>query len=423
MNRIWCTLFVVVLAGHVFAESMVFPPYGHSYGIRKATPKHLFMFFGPFAQFDDPQGLATAKMISRDDPEKRGDDDEVVVYGVNSGNHQLIYNTSMWTLAKYGKKGSGKGEFLFPKGVATEPSGNVYVADYGNNRVVHLFNPKREVEWVQAFSGKSASDPGLKKPVQVSLDIPGNVYVSDSGNGRIAVFSGKGKLLWSLGTEFFENGPGALAVADGRDKWSRFNNDRFLFCADKNGRRLWKLGLDGSVKGSVMLPEDFRAGYAAVDYYHSVWLTDQTNHVILKYDRSLNLLEVFGSHGDGDYQFIQPRGIAIWKRYGQTFIAEKKGAQYYWMGTDLKSSSLTRTSSGHFTLSVDVTDHSYLSLFTTQGSDTLFFLPRRSVAPGKQSVQFVDRTGKLRDHATLRLEPTYSSYTYYHWDYGIKVKN
>ena len=65
----------------------------------------------------------------------------------------------MWGLDSYGKKGSGEGQFLFPKGIACDVYGNVYVVDAGNNRIVHLFNPKRKVTWVKAFNGKGSGDP------------------------------------------------------------------------------------------------------------------------------------------------------------------------------------------------------------------------------------------------------------------------
>ena len=165
MGKTIATVFLLCcLCAALRSQSLVEPPYLHSYGIRKATPAKLFMFFGPITQFDDPEGLATAKMKSRDDPKTIQDDDEVVVYGVNSGRNQLIYNTSMWTLGLYGSKGSGDNQFLSPRGVAIDENGNVYVVDSGNNRVVQLFNPKKEVRWVHAFTGKSATDPGLLAP-------------------------------------------------------------------------------------------------------------------------------------------------------------------------------------------------------------------------------------------------------------------
>jgi hypothetical protein len=48
-------------------------------------------------------------------PSTEKDDDEVVVYGVNSGQHEIIYNTSMWGLDLYGKKVPVRGSFFSPK--------------------------------------------------------------------------------------------------------------------------------------------------------------------------------------------------------------------------------------------------------------------------------------------------------------------
>lgn len=420
-------MLAAVAAAPSIAETLVFPPYGHSYGIRKATPKHLFMFFGPLTSFADPQGLATAKMQSRDDPSTEKDDDELVVYGVNSDRHEIIYNTSMWTLDRYGSRGDGVGEFKYPRGVATEPGGNVYVVDSGNNRIVHLFNPQRKVRWVKAFGGGEGGE-ALRDPSQIGLTARGSMYVTDTGNRRIVAFAASGEVLRTIpadGTELFEEGPTTLAVADGREAWSHFEEDRAIFCADMNGRRLWKLSFDGRVRKRVRMPEGHSAYYGAVDYYHNFWVTDRTNHCILKFDRNLELLDIVGSFGDGDFQFRQPRGIAIWKRYGQTFVAEEKGAQYYWMGTDKKSAHLRRNDKGTWVLHTNLTAFSYAALFKAENADTLYYITKRRIPSGKAESPISIRRGKaLRPGArlTLRLKPTYSSYTYYHWDYPITAR-
>lgn len=398
------------------ANSLVFPPYLHSYGIRKATPKHLFMFFGPRTRFDNPQGLATTKLISRDDPETKKDDDEVVVYGVNAGRHELIYNTSMWSLGLYGSKGSGKNEFYHPRGIATEPHGNVFVADSGNNRIVHLFNPKRKVHWVRAYYGRKQDS--LRGPSQVAVDESGRVYVSDTRNRRIAALDTTTGTIGNVQTGFVD-GPGMIVVADGRNRWSHYRGERFLFCADRGGTRIWKIGFDGAVAKKIEVPPGHRVHYGAVDFYHNLWVTDTDKHCVLKFDHNLKLLDVFGSRGTDDNQFVEPRGIAIWKRYGQTFIAERKGAQYYWIGTRCKSARLSVTHTERPLLLLDLTEHSYVSLFQTTGSDTTYCLPKRMVSPGRSGVPVGGCDGssvKKGETFTLRVEPTYSSYTYRHWD-------
>jgi|WetSurMetagenome_2_1015567.scaffolds.fasta_scaffold01355_8 hypothetical protein len=402
-------------------QTLVEPPYLHTFGIRKATPALLFTFLGSTTEFDDPQGIATAKMKSRDDPKTHEDDDEVVVYGVNAGKNQIIYNATMWTLALYGSTGAGEGNFNAPAGIACDADGNVYVADCGNNRVVHLFNPKKEVRWAGAFTGRNQADPGLRGPCRVALDNVGRVFVSDSGNGRVAVFTSAGvpcRMYPARGDTFgFERGPVALAVADGLEPFSYFKGEQAFFCADRQGTRLWKIGFDGGVRKRVDLPPGHHAAYAAVDYYHSLWLTDTGRHCVLKYDHDLNPLDVFGSFGEGKNQFVEPRGIAIWKHYGQTFIAEKHGAQYFWVGTDCTAKSLRENGDNNYTLSLALTEYSFVSLFLP-GRDTVWLARKAFARPGLRRIPVTDARDALAggNRAVLRIEPTYSSYTFFKQD-------
>ena len=428
MNFVLVPLIFTIMAQSICAESLVFPPYFHSYGIRKATQQHLIMFGGPFNSFVNPQGIATTKMISRDEPANEKDDDEVVVYGVNSGRHMLIYNTSMYALALYGSRGSGKDNFLFPRGIAADPEGRVYVADAGNNRIVQLFNPQKNVRWVRSFGAVIAGTDPLRAPDQIGLDRSGNVYVTDKGNRRIVVFDSSGTFKTIIKpsvhktTAAFIDGPTTLAIADGWDKWSFFGNERVVFCADQNGHRLWKLSLTGEVLKTITLSEPNQAAYAAVDYYHNLYITDSLNHRILKYDHNLEILDTIGSFGNDKNQFVAPRGIGIWKRYGQTFVAEREGAQYYWHGTRAIGPVTMQRDKGAFILALTTSDYSFASLFSTKGRDTTYFLNKQFIPAGRTMVPIVKsaRTDSMSGKKIqLKLEPTYSSYTYNAWFYPV----
>ena len=400
-----------------FAESLVFPPYLHSYGIRKATPMDLFMFFGIKTSFSDPQGIATAHLKSWKNL-KNNKDDDIVVYGVNSGKCEIIFNSSMRTLGRYGEKGCGKDQFLFPKGIAADANGNVFVADSGNNRIVRLFNPLSKLIWKTSFNGASMNDAGLSGPSRVAVDEKVNVYANDPGHRRIVVFDSTNAIVRtipsaSIDFKFFD-GPTALAIADGASHWSHNNSEQLLFCADKNGSRVLKFSFDGHLLAQTDMPSGHIACYGATDYYHNFWVTDQKNHCIVKFDHNLKLLDVFGSFGNKKNQFIEPRGIAIFKRFGQVFIAEKKGAQYFWIGTNCKKAALTENADGRYLLYINATEPTLVSLFTSFSNDTQYFLKQRLIPSGNSTLNFVTEEKKRIPERglTLKTEATYSSFSF-----------
>jgi sugar lactone lactonase YvrE len=83
-------------------------------------------------------------------------------------------------------------ELDFPQGVALDGLGNVYIADTGNHRIRRVAAGTGIITTVAGkgtpgFSGDggAATSAQLYNPQGVTLDGPGNVYIADSVNGRV----------------------------------------------------------------------------------------------------------------------------------------------------------------------------------------------------------------------------------------------
>jgi uncharacterized protein (TIGR03437 family) len=94
----------------------------------------------------------------------------------------------------------------FPLGIARDTAGNVYVADTGNN-AVRKITPGGVISTVAGtghagFSGDSglAAAAQLNLPSDVAFDPSGNLYIADSGNNRIRKVDTTGVITTVAGT-------------------------------------------------------------------------------------------------------------------------------------------------------------------------------------------------------------------------------
>jgi PQQ-like domain/NHL repeat len=255
--------------------------------------------------------------------------------------------------------GSGNGQLRYPRDAATDADGNIYVADFANNRVVK-FGPAGGfiANWTNA--GGSA----FNRPYGADVDDAGFVYIADSNNNRIEKLTSTGMFVrsWgSIGTgdgQFTHLrrvavGPGPDPSVYGADLWffrilrfdqagpqlnsipavvtspppGGFNEpsglavDSDVFVVDALNQRLHRFSLTGSLEttwahrgwnldlSGVNWPRDIAIDSVA----GTVWVADSRNHRLLEFNRdgaptgrSLGT----GNPGNGALQFHWPEGIA-----------------------------------------------------------------------------------------------------------------
>jgi len=113
----------------------------------------------------------------------------------------------MTTFAGTGEAGySGDGgpatgaQLSEPNGLATDPRGNLYIADLANN-VVRVVNAKGVIRTVAGTGtagsggdGRRATKAQLNDPFAVALDDSGAMYIADSNNGRVRRVDAAGEI-------------------------------------------------------------------------------------------------------------------------------------------------------------------------------------------------------------------------------------
>ena len=99
-------------------------------------------------------------------------------------------------IKKWGANGTGDGQFNSPNDVAVDSSGNVYVADAGNDRI-QKFNSNGT--FITKWGSVGSNNGQFSGLTGVAVDSSGNVYVAENGNDRIQQFNSNGTFITKWG--------------------------------------------------------------------------------------------------------------------------------------------------------------------------------------------------------------------------------
>ena len=181
-----------------------------------------------------------------------------------------------------GGRGTGKGEFDMPTGIAVDRNGNFLVADTNNGRI-EKFAPTGT--FLDIIGTKGSGQGQLGAPNGIAVDHAGNIYVADAGNHRVQKLSADGNLIaeWK--------GPGAGFY----------------------GPRRIAIGLDDSV-----------------------YVMDQGRTRVVKFSPDGQVLTVWGSKGTGDEQFDDPASVAVDSAANKVYVADPRNKRIQVFDTDGK---------------------------------------------------------------------------------------
>jgi len=224
-----------------------------------------------------------------------------------------------------------------PTSVAVDASGNLFIADYGNNRIRKV-SPNGIVttvagDGIQRFSGDGgpAASASLYDPVRIAVDASGNLFIADTGNERIRKVSPGGTIttVAGNGTQGFSGdfGP-ATSASLYAPEGIAVDGSGDLFIADYGNSRIRKVSPGGVIStvagnGTQALSGDGGPAASASLQNASSLAVDASGNLFILDD--VDVREVWASGtittiaGDGDAGFSGDGGAAITASFNNPF--------------------------------------------------------------------------------------------------------
>jgi uncharacterized repeat protein (TIGR02543 family) len=246
------------------------------------------------------------------------------VYVADYQNNRIQkFSSSGVYITQWGSYGTGNGQFNEPYAVAADASGNVYVSDWINNRIQKFSSSG---VYITQWGSYGTGNGQFNGPQSIVVDASGNVYVLDSGNYRIQKFDSSGNFLFAFGSQGTGDGqfkgPYDIAV---------YANSVYVLDSDVC-IKIWSTSAtSGSFSKSICNAgaDSYHWGQPlgiAVDAFGNIFISDTFNNRLQMYDYLGTWCTTWGGAGTGNGQFNQPHGIVV-DVFGNVYVADSNNVR------------------------------------------------------------------------------------------------
>lgn len=243
---------------------------------------------------------------------------------ISDTNHKQIqvFDGSGTFIFKFGKEGTGQGQFKFPYGIAGDKDGNIYVADLYNGKI-SIFTSKGK--FIKYFQAANKADD-FKGPGGLRI-YDNKLYVTDIPKNKVSIFDLSGKKLLDITTATAKgdtlNAPNAVTVDDDKNIYVSDTGNQRLVIYDKNGK--FKRIINGSINGKGESKFVNPRGIG-IESNGTLLMVDNMTHFVYGFDKNGKQVFQFGGIGSDKGQFYLPNGLFVDDK-GEVFITDTVNAR------------------------------------------------------------------------------------------------
>ncbi|MGH9939110.1 MAG: Ig-like domain-containing protein, partial [Blastocatellia bacterium] len=211
----------------------------------------------------------------------------------------------------------------FPIGVAVDGAGDIYICDNGNTRIRKITATTGVITTIAGSGSQGSGGDGgpatsaqLNTPQNVEVDASGNVYIADFGNNRIRKVNASDGVITTvagIGTPGFsgDGGPATAAQLNGPNNVSVDKDGNLIIC-DATNLRIRKVtvatgvistiagrgtrGFSGDGGPATDAAVDVPVG-AVVDQADNLYFSDRNNHRVRKVAANTGVITTIAGSG------------------------------------------------------------------------------------------------------------------------------